>query len=122
MAASSELTELIIDQLAEFGPVTSRAMFGGVGFFRQGLMFGLIANDMFFLKSDAETRPNFEAENLKPFGYDSKKGKKTVMSYHQAPDRTLEDADEMMTWAQEAFAAAIRADNAKPPSKRKYCG
>lgn len=119
MAASSELTQLINEQMVDFGPVVTRRMFGGVGFFKEGLMFGLIANDVLFLKSDEQSRPAFEAENLEPFGYDSKKGKRTVMSYHKAPERVLEDRDEMIIWAESGFAAAVRADNAKPLSKRK---
>ena len=74
---------------------------------------------MLFFKSDDENHPDFEAESLKPFGYEAKTGKRTVMSYHQAPERVLDNAEEMVTWAKAGFAAAIRAYNAKPPSKRK---
>jgi DNA transformation protein len=122
MAVSSELTELIKEQLEGFGPVAVRKMFGGVGLFRQGLMFALLADDVFYLKSDAVTMPDFEAENLPSFGYESKTGRRTIMSYTRAPEWVFDDTDEMLAWAQKAFEAAIRADNAKPASKRKYHG
>ncbi len=120
MAVSSELTELIIEQLEGFGPVAVRRMFGGAGLFCQGLMFGLISDDVLYFKSDAQTLPDFETENLQSFGYESKTGRRTIMSYTRSPERVFDDGQEMVEWAQKAFEAAIRADNAKPPSKRKH--
>ena len=122
MATSSELTELVVEQLAGFGHVKARSMFGGIGFFRHNLMFALIAYDELYFKTDDQNREQFEAENLTPFCYESKDGKRTVMSYHRAPDRVLEDAKQMRIWAEAGFAAALRADNAKPSGKRKYQG
>ena len=31
------------------------------------------------------------------------------MSYYQAPEETLEDSDEMTSWAAKAYNAAVRA-------------
>lgn len=120
MAVSSELTGLITELLEDFGPVGVRRMFGGAGLLRNGLMFGLVADDILYFKSDEQTAAMFQAEGLEAFGYESKTGKRTIMSYTRAPERVLEEADEMLFWAQKAFEAALRADNAKPASKRKY--
>ncbi|HFC04708.1 MAG TPA: TfoX family protein, partial [Rhizobiales bacterium] len=109
MASSSELAQLVLEQLSDFGPVTSKRMFGGVGFFRAGLMFALLADDVFYLKSDDKTMPDFEAENLESFGYESKTGRRTIMSYTRAPERVFDDGQEMVEWAQKALEAAIRA-------------
>ena len=87
MASSSELTDLVMEQLTGFGLVLARSMFGGVGFFHHNLMFALIAYDELYFKTDDQNRGQFETENLQPFCYESKGGKRSVMSYHQAPDR-----------------------------------
>ena len=122
MAVSDELVDLIKDHLTGFGSTLFKRMFGGVGLFSQGLMFGLIVDDILYFKKDAGNAQMFDDEGLGSFGYESKTGKRTIMSYCKAPERVLDDPDEMVDWAQSAMAAAIRADNAKPKSKRKWQG
>ncbi len=48
-----------------------------------------------------------------------KGGKKTMMSYWRAPERCLDDADEMAEWCRRAYAVALKAAKAKKPAKRK---
>jgi DNA transformation protein len=50
----------VLDQLAEVGAITSRAMFGGVLYCR-GVFFGIIARDVLYLKVDDANRPDYEA-------------------------------------------------------------
>ncbi len=120
MPVSEELVELIKDHLTGFGPTSFKRMFGGVGLFAQGIMFGLIADDVLYFKKDADNTKMFDAEGLSSFCYESKTGKRTILSYCRAPERVLDDPDEMQHWAQSAMAAAIRADNAKSKSKQKW--
>ena len=119
MAPSAQYLDTIKDLLEDFGPVQIKRMFGGAGVFYQGLMFGLVIDDVLHFKADDENRPQFDAEDLKPFIYHGKTGKPMQMGYFQAPERVMDDAEEMEIWAQSGFEAAVRADNAKPPSKRK---
>ena len=119
MAVSDEFVDLIKDQLAQFGHVTFKKMFGGVGLFARGVMFGLIVDDILYFKKDDDNAKMFEDEGLGSFGYESKTGKRTVMSYCRAPERVFDEADEMMIWADTGMQAAIRADHAKPKSKQK---
>lgn len=107
------------EQLTGFGPVEIKRMFGGAGLFRQGLMFAIVADDVVYLKVDAENLERFEAEDLAPFTYTTRQGDKGVMSYRRTPERCMDDGDEMVDWARSAFDAAMRADAAKPASKRK---
>lgn len=117
MAVSPEFSEFLKEQLAGFGSVDVKRMFGGAGLFRDGLMFGLIADDVLYLKVDDDNTEAFEAEGLSHFTYTTKKGKKGLMSYRRAPERCLDDPDEMTEWATGAFAAALRADSKKPGKK-----
>lgn len=93
-------------------------MFGGLGIFRHGLMFGLVADDRVCLKVDDGNRSRFVDEGMEEWFYDGK-GKAVKMGYWYVPDRLMEDPDEMAEWALGAFNAAARIDQAKPPSQRK---
>ena len=122
MAVSSEYLEFLIDMLVPLGPVKSRRMFGGSGLFADGLMFALIAKEVLYLKADEQTRPAFEAEGMEPFTYETRAGKRGVMSYWQVPEHLFDEPEEFVTWARDAVSVALRADAAKPPSQRKGPG
>jgi DNA transformation protein and related proteins len=110
--------EFLLEQLAPLGLVALRRMFGGRGVFCDGLMFGIVADDMLFLKVDAVNRPTFEAEGLEPLTYEAK-GRTIVLPYWQIPERLLDEPDEMLVWAREALAAARRGAASKPKGRRK---
>lgn len=92
-------------------------MFGGAGIYADGVMFALVADDVIYLKVDAQNEPDFEREGLPPFTYLAKNNKRAVMSYRRMPDRLYDDPDELARWAREALSAARRARKT-PPSVR----
>ncbi len=124
MAVSKECLEFIGEALEEFDPVDMCRMFGGAGVFRDGLMFGLIAEEQLYFKVDEHNLPDFEAEDCAPFVYETKNGKRTLMSYSLAPERLYDDKEDMGMWARKAFDAALRADSAKKSPRKRilYCG
>ena len=69
------------DLFASFRPVTVRRMFGGAGLYADGVMFALVADGAIFLKADEANTPDFEREGLPPFQYQTKNGRRAVMSY-----------------------------------------
>lgn len=106
------------DLFAPLGGVSVRRMFGGRGIFREGLMFALAHDDTLYLKVDETTRPAFEAESSEPFAPEMG-GKKTEMGYRRLPEQLYDEPEAFVEWAQAAFEVAVRADEAKPGSKRK---
>ena len=46
MSVSPSFKEFLIEQMAGFGPVSIRPMFGGAGVMRDGQMFALIDDDV----------------------------------------------------------------------------
>ncbi len=50
------------DLFAPLGGVTLRKMFGGLGIFREGVMFGPVADETLHLKVDAVNQPDFESD------------------------------------------------------------
>ncbi|MCB9264534.1 MAG: TfoX/Sxy family protein [Lewinellaceae bacterium] len=103
MAFSQDYLDFIMDQFSEFGEVTYKKMFGGAGFYKEGIMFGGIMYGEFHLKVDDETRPLFEAQGMKPFAH----GKpKKAPTYYTVPLEVLEDREELARWAERALNAA----------------
>lgn len=116
MSASEGFQEFLKDQLAGFGPLNIRRMFGGAGVYADSVMFGLIADDTLYLKADDTTAASFEAEGMKPFTYETKGRKPIAMSYWEVPPRLLEEPDELAEWARAAHRIACAT---KKPARRK---
>lgn len=113
MAASDPFTDLCTELLAPLGPVRVRRMFGGRGFYVDGLFMALIADGQFYLKADDVTRERFIAAGCAPFSYTTRHGERVMTSYYRAPEDALESPPLMLPWARLAFEAALRAANAK---------
>ena len=107
----------LLELLAPVGAASARRMFGGWGVYIDGSMIGLVADEMFYLKTDVDTRPAFEAAGSAPFIYQSRT--RTIpMSYWSAPEQAMDAPDAMQPWAQLALEAARRKAVAKPKRKR----
>lgn len=114
-------TDYVLEQLALFGGMTARRMFGGQGLFKGGLMFALIADGELFFKVDDSNRSDFEAVKSQPFTYAKKEGKTASLSYWYVPEEIIEDADDLKEWAAKAYAVAVnarKASVAKPKPRR----
>lgn len=101
--------EHILEQMSGFGHVTTRKMFGAITLYHVGLIFGLINDDVLYLKGDNVLKPDFVNEGLVQFTYPSKSGGRTSMSYWRAPERCLDDVNEMHLWCAKAYEAALRS-------------
>jgi DNA transformation protein len=111
--ASPELVDHCLELFAPLGAVRTRRMFGGHGFYVDDLFIALIAGERLYLKTDAQSRPLFEAAGCEPFVFDSA-GKQVSISYFSAPEEAMESPPLMQPWARHALSAALRARAAKP--------
>jgi DNA transformation protein len=107
----------MLDLLASVGEVTPRRMFGGTGFYKNGIMFALEAYGRLFLKTDEENRQTFIDAGCEPFKFVDKDGHETVMSYWEPPENALSSPMKMKPWALLGVEASLR--KAKPKSKAK---
>jgi len=106
MAVNEEYLKLVIDQLSEFGEVEIKKMFGGIGLFHQGLMFGKIGGDTFRLKVDEHNKKEYEEKGMKPFFSEKKK---KGMPYWEVPLDVFEDKAKLASWASKSYEAAVRS-------------
>ena len=106
MNSDLQLAQLVADQLSEWAPVRPRRMFGGVGLFREGRMFALVYDGALYLKCDAQSAPAFDAVQAHAFRY-QRQGRTVALSYRQAPEAAIDDADDLCAWADHAWRAAL---------------
>jgi DNA transformation protein len=108
MVASESFAEFLIEQLAPLGRVTLRRMFGKTGVFCDGLMLGMVTDNMLYFRVDDHNRAAFEeAASFPPLNY-RKKGDIIDLSFWRAPERLFDEPDELVAWARIALAAARR--------------
>jgi DNA transformation protein and related proteins len=108
MVASDGFTEFLREQLAPIGRISLRRMFGKTGVFCNGLMFGMVNEDTLYFRVDDGNRDLFrEAASAPPLNY-AKRGQTIDLSFWRAPERLLDEPDELIVWARAALAAARR--------------
>ena len=106
--AAPEFVSHCQELLAPLGTARARRMFGGWGLYVDDLFVAIIASERLYLKTDASTRPRFQAAGCAPFVY-AGQGRAVTMSYWTAPDEALESPPLMAPWARLALQAALAA-------------
>src|SRR5215469_15622310 len=120
MVAGDGFAEFLREQLAPLGRVTLRRMFGKTGVFCDGVMFGMVTEDTLYFRVDEHNRSAFkEAQSSPPLNY-RKKGQTIDLAFWRAPERLLDEPDELVSWARAALGAARRVAAKRkraPPAK-----
>lgn len=106
MSVSEEFLEYILDLYREWDGVTARKMFGGAGLYRDEAMFGLIADDVLYLKVDESNRDDYERAGCEPFK--PYPNKETIMSYYEVPPEALEDVQMLLRWSERSLEVQMR--------------
>lgn len=87
-------------------PVRVRRMFGGFGVFDGEMMFALVFDGTFFLKTTPATRAHFAAAGSAAFVYRGR-GRERDLGYRRLPEAALDDPDELARWTKLAVQAAL---------------
>lgn len=85
--------------------LTSRAMFGGYGFYLRGKIFAIIADGRLYFKADEKAIPDFKKYGSHPFHYSSKDRKAVTMGYWELPEEIMEERDLLLSWVKRAAAS-----------------
>ena len=116
MPVRKEYLAWVLEQLAGVSGLRSRHMFGGVGLYGGERFFGLIDDDVLYLRVDDSNRPEFLAHGCKPLRPFKDKPEYS-MSYYDVPVDVLEDVERLAQWARRSIAVAAPA-TPKEPRKR----
>lgn len=120
MAARDAFASHCAELLAVLGPVRTKRMFGGQGFYVDDVFIAFISAETLYLKVDAQSLPRFEAAGCEPFVYTAKGRSQVSLNYRSAPADAMESPALMGPWAQLAMQAALRArGNESRTSERK---
>ena len=92
-------TDFVLDQLSDLPGLTCRAMFGGQGLYCGRVFFGIVHKGRLYFKTNASTAPRYREREMTPFRPNATQ---TLNSYYEVPVDVLEDAGELMIWAQQA--------------------
>ena len=104
-SVSPQFRDFILDLLAPLDPA-ARRMFGGVGLFHGGVMFGLMVRDALYLRVDDNTRAQYESAGSTAFSYQRGDRVVSIAAYYAVPEGLLDQQDELLQWARGAIAAA----------------
>lgn len=118
MAISREYATYVEELLSPLGAVSVCSMFGGSGVYLDGVMFGLIADEVLYFKADDTSKAAFADEGMEAFVYDGK-GKSMTMPYWQVPERLFDEPDELISSARIALEVARKSKKAKRAGPRK---
>ena len=97
-----------VELLSPLGAVRAKAMFGGHALYVDECFVAIVADEVLYLKADAQSAPVFAAAGSAPFTYTAR-GKTLTMSYWRVPPDAMESTSAMRPWGRLAVEAATRA-------------
>lgn len=106
MPVTDAYARKVLDALQAVRPVTSRKMFGGIGLYCGGPVFGILDDDRLYFKVDAGTVWRFDEAGSDCWVYDPAVG--PVAKYREVPSSVLADPVALGEWVDEAAGAALR--------------
>ncbi len=108
--ANTEFKDYVLQELmGDIAGITCRPMFGGYGFYKDGIFFGMIANDVLYFKVDDINKSKYTESGSKPFVYVSPKGKEMIMSYYEVPESVMDNKNLFKEWINDAVEAGVRS-------------
>ena len=99
MSVSDADIAFALDLFSDLGGVTGRKMFGGLGLYREGAIFGLVSSSgTIYLKATGELAAELKCGQSEQFHN---------MPYWSLPDKALEDPNLCVNLANRAIANLI---------------
>ena len=96
--------DFILDQLDGIGDLNCRPMFGGHGLYLNDTFFAILYKNRLYFKTDSTTVTFYIKKGMEPF---QPNPKQTLKSYYEVPVEIIEDADELIIWAQRAVTCQL---------------
>lgn len=107
MSASPEFIEYIRELFGtSLGVLEEGKFFGGFAFKSGSRQFAMIMDNTLYFCVNDKTRLKYEALEMEPFSYATKKRRVNVKKYYSAPEDLFEDNEKLIAWAKEAIESA----------------
>ena len=123
MSETAAALAFAVDLFSDMGRVEARRMFGGAGLYAGGVMFGLIDDEVIYLKVDESLKAAMVAAGARSWIYTERKGPKAGIpqqtSYWSLPESALDDPQEACAWGRRSLAVAQALKAAKPVPRRR---
>lgn len=113
MPISKEALDDAVATMQAVRPVTWRKMFGGAGFYVDGVFFAILDDDRLFFKVDEQSLGPYEERGMQPWVWDDN----VSDAYRELPEDVLASEKMLAEWIDDSVAAAIRRKT-KPKSKK----
>ena len=110
---------VVHDLLGDTPGITSRAMFGGWGIYKDGMMVAIIVDGELFVKADGASQRIFEACGSRQCTYTTRiRTTPVAMPYWLVPDGVMEDRETFHDWMARAAqtASAQRHQRTRGPT------
>ena len=118
MSKNGFVDYVLYDAMQGISGLTAKAMFGGHGLYKDGVVFGIIADDELYFKVDEKNLPQYKERGSQPFTYEGKNHKMIAMSYWEVPAEILEDREPLAKWVTASVAASQRRAKTKKKNRR----
>lgn len=121
MKTKSDFLEYVLhDAMQGVRGITAKPMFGGYGLYKDGVVFGIIADDELYFKVDDANREEYKRRGSRPFTYEGKNHKMIALSYWEVPAEVQEDRAALTEWVDASAAVSRRNQAGQRPKLR--CG
>jgi DNA transformation protein len=107
MPHSDYLDYILQDVLADEPGLSSRFMFGGFAIYKNGVIVGMVIDEMLYFKVDETNKAQYEKLGSKPFMYTAR-GKTIPMSYWTVPDSIIENRTEIKKWLETSYQISLK--------------
>jgi DNA transformation protein len=118
MSETTAALAFVVDLFSGMGRVEARRMFGAAGLYADGVMFGLVDDEVIYLKVDERLKAGLVAAGARAWIYSKHKGPKAGIpqdtSYWSLPESALDDPDDACVWGRRSLAVALALKAAKP--------
>lgn len=104
-------------RIKEPGPVAVRRYFGGSALVADGVQFGIVMGNRFYLRVDDRTRVALAALGGRPFRYQGRQKEVEVDAYYEVPDAVINDPSRLMEFVVEACRAGSAGRRVRKPAR-----
>jgi DNA transformation protein and related proteins len=107
MSKNDSYFQFIQEKFQPFPGISFKKMFGGMGLYKNGIVFGMIIQGELYFKADEKNQEEFKSRDSHPFTYQSR-GKEVTLPYWLLPEEILENGGELEEWIEKSYEVGVR--------------